>query len=475
MKMVFIQNLLSPHFGIMYISSVLKQNGHLTDVFIEGLHKDIVKDICDAKPDIVGFTCITGEHRWVEKRVAEIKKYLDVSIIVGGPHPTYFPEMIEMDNVDIVCRGDGEMVVLELLNKLQNKEEINNIRGLWVKQNGRIYRNNLAPLVENIDQFPFPDRGIYNKYEFFREETEIPVCISRGCPFNCTFCYNAAKKKLYVGQKVVRMRNVDNIISEVKLLRHKSPHIKSIIFNDDNLGLDSRWLDEFCEKYSDINGPYFFASIRADFITEERVKKLQKANCFCLSIGVESGNEEIREKILQKRIPNKSYLNAAKLIRKYGIRLRTSNMCFLPGETIDMAFETLELNRKMRVQYPWMYPLQPYPGTEIYQYAVEHGFLDENFSFDDIDPLGILESPLMPNLKDGKKIKVLHRLFYYGVRIPGFIYLLKLLVLIPPNFIFDFFHRLAILTSYASYHQINIFRALKISLQAYRIEYEIRK
>lgn len=472
MKMVFVQNLLTTHFGIMYISSVLKQNGHSTDVFIEGLHKDIVKDICDAKPDIVGFTCITGEHRWVEKRVAEIKKYLDVPIIVGGPHPTYFPEMIEMENLDIVCRGDGENVVLELMNKTQNKESINNIQGLWVKADGKIHKNNLASLTEDINLFPFPDRDIYDKYKFFREETEIPVCISRGCPFNCTFCYNAAKKKLYAGQKVVRMRDVDNIISEVKLLRYKYPHIKSVIFNDDNLGLDSRWLDEFCEKYGEINGPSFFASIRADFITEERVKKLKKANCFCLSIGLESGNEEIREKILQKRIPNESYLNAARLIRKYGIRLRTSNMCFLPEETIGAAFETLDLNRRMKVQYPWVYPLQPYPGTEIYKYAVEHGFLNKDFSFDDIDPLGLLESPLMHNLKDGRKIKVLHRLFYYGVKVPGFIHLLKLLIFIPNNFIFDFFHRLAILTSYASYHQINIFRALKISLQAYRIEKE---
>ncbi|MFH1365792.1 MAG: radical SAM protein [Patescibacteria group bacterium] len=472
MKMVFVQNFLGPHFGIMYISAVLKQNGYSTDVFIEGLHKDIVKDICDAKPDIIGFTCITGEHRWLEKRAAEIKKYLDVPIIVGGPHPTYFPEMVEIDNVDIVCRGDGENVVLELMNRKTNKQEINDIQGLWVKKDGKIYRNNLAPLVENIEKLPLPDRDIYDKYEFFRTETEIPVCLSRGCPFSCTFCYNAAKKKLYLGQKVVRLRSVDNIIAEIKSLFPKYPRLKSIIFNDDNLGLNLEWFNEFCWEYNRINGPPFFASIRADFINEERIEKLKKANCFCLSIGVETGNAEMRGRILQKKISDATYLRAAQLIRKNGIRLRTSNMVFLPGETIKDAFNTLELNKKMKVQYPWVYPLQPYPGTEIYDYAIGHGFLDKNFSFDDIDPLGLLESPLMLNLKDGRKIKVLHRLFYYGVKVPGFIHLLKLLIFIPNNFIFDFFHRLAILTSYASYHQINIFRALKISLQAYRLEKE---
>ena len=470
MKIVFVQNYISVHFGITYISAVMKQNGYLTDVFIEGLHKDIVRDICDAKPDVVGFTCITGEHRWVESRAAEIKKRLNVPIIVGGPHPTYIPEMIETNNIDIICRGDGELVVLELMNRLRNKEDITDIRGLWVKQGGTVFRNKVASLVADIDQFPFPDRDIYDKYECFREETDIVVCISRGCPFDCTFCYNAAKKKLYDGQKIVRMRNVDCIISEINILRHKYPRIKSITFNDDNLGLNSAWLNELCEKYGAINAPPFLASIRADFINEERVKKLKKANCFCLSVGVESGDADMRAKILHKSISDEVFLNAAALIRKFGIRLKTTNMCFLPGETIGMAFETLKLNLKMKVQYPSIYPLQPYPGTEIYKYAVENGFLDSSFSFDEIDPLGMLESPLMPNLKDGKKIKVLNGLFYYGVRIPWFIYLLRLLVFIPPNPVFGILHRLAILMNFAGYHQLNIIRALKIALQVNKIE-----
>lgn len=466
MKITFVQNFLGPHFGIMYISAVLRQNGHSTDVLIEGLHKEIVKDVCETKPDIVGFTCITGEHRWVEKLAAEIKKYLDVPIIVGGPHPTFFPQMIKMKNIDIICRGDGEMAVLELMNRLKNKENINDTPGLWVKDGDKIYQNNPVLLVEDIDQFPFPDRDIYDKYDFFRRETEIPVCLSRGCPFSCTFCYNAAKRQLYPGQKVVRVRNVDSIISEIKLLFQKCPHIKSIIFNDDNLGLNPAWFDEFCEKYSQLNGPSFFASIRADFINKERVEKLKKAKCFCLSIGVESGNSEIRKIILKKDISNEVYINAAKLIKESGIKLRTSNMMFLPGETIGMAWETLFLNKKMRVDYPWVYALQPYPGTEIYQYAIENGFLDKNFSFDDIDVLGLLEGPIISKPKDRNKIKVLQRLFYYGVKVPCADYLLKLLIFIPNNFIFDFFHRFGMLISYADYHQVNIFRALKIALQA---------
>lgn len=467
MKIAFVQNLLVPYFGIMYLSAVLKKNGHAADVFIEGLHKDIVKDICESNPDMVGFYCLTGEHRWMEKRADEIKKRSSALIAVGGPHPTYFPEMLEqMKNVDIICRGDGEVSVLELANRLEKGEEINNIQGFWVKQGNKIYRNDIAPLIEDIDSIPFPDRYIYNKYKFFQKATEIIVCIARGCPFNCTFCYNASKKKLYSGQKVVRRRSVDNVISEIKLLPEIYPKMKSITIEDDNLGSYPEWVDEFCEKYKQINGPPFLASIRADCINEDMAKKLKQANCYLLSIGLESGDSEMRNKILKKNISDVTYLKAVKIIKKNGIELRTSNMFFLPGETIKMAFNTLKMNKKMKPDYAWVYPLQPYPRTEIYQYAVEHGFLDKDFSFDEIDPLGLLGSPLESRLKDGKKIKVLQRLFYYGLKIPGFIYLLKLLVFIPNNFIFDFLHRFSILITYASYHRVNIFRALKIALQA---------
>lgn len=471
MKISFAQNFLGPHFGIMYLSAILKKAGHNTEVFIEDLDKNIVQKIANSKPDIVGFTCITGEHQWAQRKILEIKKIMpEVIVVVGGPHPTYFPEMIKENGINIICRGDGERSILELVERIKENKPIDEIPGLWVKKGDMIYKNGVARLVEDMDSLPFADRSIYDKYDFFKKETELPICVSRGCPYNCTFCYNAIKRDLYKGQKMVRIRSVDNIIAEIELLLKKYQDTKSIIFNDDNFGIDPKWFDEFCEKYKIINGPPFFASIRADFINEERVKKLKSANCFCLSIGVESGDSELRKYILHKNITDEVCLNAAKIMKKHGIKIRTSNMVFLPGETIEKAFRTVELNKKMKVDFPWAYALQPYPGTDIYKYSVENGFLDKNFSFDDIDPLGMLEGPLAGKLKDGNKIKVLQRFFYFGVKVPGFVHLLKLLVHIPNNFVFDFFHKLSILISYAAYHQIGIIRALRIALQARKVE-----
>lgn len=464
MKIAFVQNLLVPYLGIMYISAALKQNGYETDVFIENQHKDIVNDICKSKPDIIGFVCMTGEQDWVKQRAKKIKEKLSVPIIVGGPHPTYFPKMVEADNIDIICRGEGEMVVLELMKKLEKKEKIINIKGLWFKQNGRIYKNDLAPLVENLDELSFPDRDIYNKYEHFRKETEIGVCLERGCPFNCTFCYNKIKRELYRGQKVIRKRSVDNIIEEIKFLQKKCPQMTVILFTDDNLGLDAEWLDELLVRYKEINAPPFVASIRIDCIDNARAKKLKEANCYALAIGLESGNSEMRNKVLNKNIQDETYYRTAKILKKNGIKLRVLNMFWLPGETIEMAFETLKMNKKMKADYAWVYPLQPYPQTEIYKYSIEHGYLDKDFSFDDIDPLGLLESPI--KLKDGNKIKVLHRLFHYGLKIPGFYYLLKILVYIPNNPIFNILYKISLLWNYKSFHKITLFYALRIVLQA---------
>ena len=237
----------------------------------------------------------------------------------------------------------------------------------------------MARLVENMDTLPFADRTLYDKYDFFKKETELPICVSRGCPYNCTFCYNAIKESYTRDKKMVRIRSVDNIISEITTLLKRYPQTKSIIFNDDNFGIDPKWFDEFCEKYKELMVYRFFASIRADFINEERVKKLKNANCFCLSVGVESGDPELRKYILHKSITNETCLNAAKIMKKYGIKIRTSNMVFLPEETIEKAFSTVLLNKKMKVDFPWAYALQPYPGTDIYKYSIEKGFWTKIF------------------------------------------------------------------------------------------------
>jgi radical SAM superfamily enzyme len=183
-------------------------------------------------------------------------------------------------------------------------------------------------------------------------------------------------------------------------------------------------------------------------------------------MGVETGDEGLRERILCKRIPNDKYITASSLLHKYGIKVRTSNMFFLPGEDIEKAFMTVEFNRKMKIDFAWGYTLQPYPGTDIYEYSIKNGFLSSDFQFENIDPLGLTKYVIQ--VKDKNKIIVLHRLFQLAVR-NSFVYrMLRSLVCIPPNPVFEMMYYYSLIVSYAEYHRVSMWRAISIAWSNYK-------
>lgn len=416
MKFAFLQETVNQNVGVMYLAAVLKASGHTCELFVEPLEQDFFHAVRTYQPDVVGFSVITGAHYWALGMASLIKEMLPkVLVILGGPHPTYFPEVVNEPAVDVVARGEAELSLSELIRRLEEERDYTDVSGLWVKKDGQIYRNEVAPLVEDLSSLPHPDHKLYLKYPFYREQTEVPFSTTRGCPFRCSFCYNHVKARLYRGKgRFVRNRRVDDIINEMELARQLYPKMRSVVLYDDIIGINKEWLAEFCEAYASHIGLPWFTSIRADLVDEFVVKHSSKANCFCLSLGVETGDEDLRAKILGKRISNSQYVKAAQLMHDAGIKVRTSNMFFLPGEDIDKAFKTVDINREMKADFAWGYTLQPYPGTDIYDYSVKNGYLPSDFQFDDIDPLGLME-PIV-QIRDRKKIIVLHRLFQFAVR-----------------------------------------------------------
>ncbi len=257
-----------------------------------------------------------------------------------------------------------------------------------------------------------------------------------------------------------------DVIEEMKRARRLYPNMRSVILYDDIVGFDREWLAQFCDTYTRHIDMPWFTSMRPDMVNEFVVEKMADAKCFCLSMGVETGDEELRSKILCKKIPNARYIEVAQLLHKAGIKVRTSNMFFLPGEDIHKAFMTVEINRQMKTDFAWGYILQPYPGTDIYEYAVKDGYLSPDFQFDDIDPLG-LTKPII-KVKDRKRLMVLHRLFQLAIH-NNFVYrILKKLVLIPPNPVFHMLYYYSLVTSYADYHRVSLWRAAFIAWSNYR-------
>lgn len=467
MKIAFVQETVNQNIGLMYLSALVTRDGHSCELFVESLENDFLKDLSRFNPAVVGFSVITGSHHWALKTARRIKKIIPGSIVIlGGPHPTYFPQVVENADVDIIARGEADRAFPELIQRLARGGCYHDIPGLWVKINGKIFQRDVAPLVDDLSSLPHPDRRLYLKYPFFAAQTEVPFSTTRGCPFGCAFCYNHVKVALYRGKgDYVRSRAVDDIIAEMTQARALFPKMRSVILYDDIIGLDKKWLAEFSRAYAARIGLPWFTSIRADVVDEDVARRLGNAGAFCISIGLETGDEDLRGRILGKKIADGQYLKAARLLKAAGVKVRTSNMLFLPGEDIGKALKTVDLNRAMNVDFAWAYTLQPYPGTGMYDYAVKNGYLSAAFQFDDIDPLGLLK-PVIKG-RDTRKILVVHRLFLLAVKYSCVRRLLNVCIFIGPNPLFDALYSFSLVLSYAQYHQVSFWTALKIACNNY--------
>lgn len=277
-KIAFVQNLAFEYLGVMYLSSALKNNGHNVEVFIGNNLKKLSSDVKNYRPDMVGFSCITGNQDWCLKACAAIKeKIAEAVTIFGGPHPTFFPEIIMEPCVDIVCRGEAEKAILELVNKNGNRENLANTCNCWVKHNGQIIKNDLRPLIENLDILAFPDRELYyKKYPFLNRSQKVFIA-ARGCPFKCSYCFNESLQALYANKgKYMRYRSIQNVIEEIKIVRKKYA-MKTVYMLDDTFILNTHWLYGFLLHYKkEINLP-LICLVRAGSINRRDCQTIKRS------------------------------------------------------------------------------------------------------------------------------------------------------------------------------------------------------
>lgn len=462
MKIAFIQDLTFEYLGIMSIAAFLKKNGHKAEIFIADREKDLKSAVAEFNPDIIGFPAFTGSHLWGLKTASMLKKELGKMIILGGPHPTFYPEVINAKSIDIICRGESEYAILDLLNALRDKKPIRRIKNLWVKENGKIYQNDVRPLIGNLDELPFCDRSIYDRYPVLRNNQLKNFMTARGCPFNCSYCNNPVLKKLYLGKGVYsRVRSPEHIIEEILEVKNKYP-LKTVDFADDTFTLNHLWLKKFLTLYRQKIKLPFICSIRVDTVNEKIIKELASSGCKVVYIGVESGNEKLRNQILNKNIYDKDIIKTASLLHKYNIKFITNNMMGLPDETLDDAFKTVELNAKIKTDYPWCSLYQPYPLTRLGDYSVRRGYLEE------IKPDKFLPSFFVDSILKMPEIDAmvnLQKLFYIGVKYPFTIFLLRLMVKLPLR---PLYHLIFILTfgyRFMKSNQYNFWEMIGISLK----------
>ncbi|MFH1862342.1 MAG: radical SAM protein [bacterium] len=434
-KILFLQTVQFEFSGVMSVAAALKKEGHEVDLFLESEEgKDFYSRIKQFAPDLIAFSTMTGDHVRCLEIAEEVKKSLDVPIILGGPHATFFPETINHPAIDIICRGEGEEAAVELCRRLDQKQDYSDVRNLWVKKNGEIVQNPIGPGENDLDSYPFPSREVYYKYPYLRDYPTKPFITSRGCPYLCSYCFNRDFNRMYHGKmKMLRRHSVERAVEEMVQVKTNYP-LKRIFINDDIFILDKEWLERFSTQYRRQVSLPFACNVRVNLIDEHTVKLLKEAGCYLVMFGIESGDSELRKTILKKNITDEQIYRSAELFRKYDIRMKTFNIMGLPDETLEKALKTIRINAEIKVDYPWCSILQPYPRTELAAIAQEKGLLPKDFNLDDLEASFFSKSILLqPNIK---QLTRLQKLFYIGVKMPWTIPIIAKLVKLPLDKLF---------------------------------------
>jgi radical SAM superfamily enzyme YgiQ (UPF0313 family) len=383
--------------GIGSLSAALKEAGHRTSL----IHitqpigrQTFIKRIRDEDSDLIGFSSTSNMFSIVRKLASWlVEARVKVPTICGGIHPTIAPEeSIRLEGMDMICRGEGEAPLVELCNKMENKEGISNIQNLWVKRNDNLIKNALRPLLKDLDALPFPDRSIYSYQSLYSErEGRGSFIASRGCPYNCTYCSNHLLRTIYgMENRPVRFRSVDNVIDEIRQVLKNYPFIKTLVFDDDILFLNRKWSEQFSEKYrQEINLP-FVCNARADVTDEAMITLLKNARCAHVKFGLESGNEEIRYKVLNRRMTDDQIKKAFAICTKAGIITESFNMVGIPHETPGAILDTIKLNATIGVDKMQVSIYQPFVGTELGELCRKQQLLESTDLAHDIFSSSIL-------------------------------------------------------------------------------------
>lgn len=429
------------HFGISYISALLKQHGFNTDLLIlssyyKRQNNKIINDFINKfNPKLICFTAVTSEYPFIKEVAKYIKqKYPDIFLLIGGTHATLMPDEVILDDFDALCVAEGEFPTLELANQLNEGTLPANIPNLWIKQDDIIKKNEPRPFQENLDMFPYPDREMWLKWINDTKEHEeyLNILLGRGCPFSCTYCSNHALRKITSGT-YVRFRSPENIIEELNDIRRKYPNINSIYFEIETITANKEWLEDFTTKLKDFNASInnlfsyrvnFRVVPKMDF--EHIFSLLQSCNFKHINIGLESGSERVRREILNRNYSNDDIINAVKIARKYDLKVSFYNLIGLPGETEEDFKETIRINRICQPDNHFTSIFFPYPGTILYEKCEERGLLkDINFKMERLVPaLNLPEFPasrIHANLvwfdyNVYKGFKPLHKVIYSTVK-----------------------------------------------------------
>jgi len=380
--------------GLSILISIAKNENYQCDLFdTTFIEKNTIPDqfiekLKQFKPDILAITCFS--HNWTGIKNLLSRGYEQLSknkvcVIVGGPHPTATPNtVIKFPLVDIVVIGEGEKPFRNILRRISEENGLGHTKGIWYKEEGVIHKNTVDSLILTLDNLPEGDWALFSQRHLMqnadRTKRKIKLAYfetSRGCPYSCNYCSNSYYRTLYEREieRFHRVKSPESIVIEIrnKIDTHKFTHI---FFTDESFLINRDRLEKLAQLYKSKIGLPFHIQTRPETINEGNLELISDMGVEDIHIGIESGNEKYRRRILNRDISNNELVERIRLIKKYNIKITTYNMIGLPHETKEMMRETIEINKQIEPDYANVFVFFPLPGTELFDLCIKDNLFD---------------------------------------------------------------------------------------------------
>lgn len=387
-------------FAIQFLAATLRRDGHAATVYFDcSLCTDldqrlfhvpffslseaaVAEAILAESPDLVGFSLLTAMRQRISGIIRCLKaRRPELIIVVGGPHATLLPaSVLQDDAVDFVCVGDADLSFPALLRHLQDKppgriRELpdTELPGIATRSNGHLRLRGLGPVLESLDNTPFPFKEpYYRKNPALR--SLYTTTASRGCRFACTYCNSNNLRQRYqaAGQQYFRVCSVDRLMRELRFARD-TYRPRQVMFLDSLFAPDPAWLREFAAAYRRDIGLPFYCETNPAIHTPESVDLLADAGCTLLQFGLQSTVEEVRRSTLHRYETNDRVRALISRARERRIFVLIDHIACLPGETRADLEAAVDFYRATRPNWVNLAYLQYLPQAEIVDIAIQAG------------------------------------------------------------------------------------------------------